>query len=284
MDRELPSMAQTKIQQLIEAEQQAQFSLSSTQKEISAIDHALGMTPDPKREVYLKREKIFQENTLSHAQTKHRSISQLNNYVRQYLERLTAGCEVVQAKIPEVKLEPDEDYLAGVERVRGEIASLIEQRRRVERADVDLSEKKQKISAWVKKQKGRGNPYVRWEDGEPVVRFEARVEGAYSPVPDHLALCAWLHPKALETRLHELLESGPQPAFSLSTEDRANALAQLAKTTLQAERSEEAMIMAAADRNQVIIRRPTADPRAVLQIIVRSAEGKIARLKRESVA
>ena len=276
----LPDETQLKMQQLIELEQQAQFAVSSTMKQISEINQALAMSPDKERLTSLQRELAFQQNSLSRHQIKNKELSALNAHLRRYLERLPADCVIVPAKNLEIKFLPEEDNLAAVDRVRGEIASILFEKLKIERADIALEEKKALVSDWIARQSDRGAPHIRFENGGPIVKFDARVENAFAPTSDLGAMLTWLHPKTMEKRLHSLLEDAPQPAFSLSSERKADALKTLAKSLLAAERREEQLIMAAADRNQQIARRPNTDPQAVLQIAIRSAEAKIARRKK----
>jgi hypothetical protein len=97
-------------------------------------------------------------------------------------------------------------------------------------------------------------------------------------------MLTWLNPKTMEARLHGLLDASPQPAFSISTEDRADALKELGKALLAAERREEQLIMTAAERDQIIARRQNADPRAVMSIIVRSGDKVVAKIKKTAAA
>ncbi|WP_038973303.1 hypothetical protein [Bradyrhizobium genomosp. III] len=75
-----------------------------------------------------------------------------------------------------------------------------------------------------------------------------------------------------EKRLHAELDRLPQPALTLSADDRVAKLLELEAELLARERQEEALIELAEEQGAAIARRLDADPRAVLGIEIARAE------------
>lgn len=271
--QKIPSNAQAKFIRLAEQEQQAQLLASAIVRQIGELDRAIGNLENSAssgdRLQALRRERAFHQNTLSTHQQRHRELGGLNTNIRNYLERLPPEVDISESKPVKLKVKDGEDYLEAVARIRADVLGLISERSRIQRADITRDEKKAKLKEWIARQQERAGLFIRWENGRPIVKFSANIEGAHTAVPDVAAMMAWLHPKAMETRLLAMLDASPEPGFTISTEDREQRLKELGRELLILERQEEAIISAAAEKQQTISRRPNADPRAVLGLTIR---------------
>jgi hypothetical protein len=90
-----------------------------------------------------------------------------------------------------------------------------------------------------------------------------------------ICILAWvLGPEALLAAFFRDLEQEPERAEALSPAERDKRLADLAASLLSLERREEALIDRAAADGQEVLRRPDADPRAVLTVAVFAKEAR----------
>jgi hypothetical protein len=82
--------------------------------------------------------------------------------------------------------------------------------------------------------------------------------------PDALALIAWLFKDKLIDGLSSEIDALADDDNALDDEARAHKIASLQEAKLEAERTEEALIEAAAAEGVTVMRRHSPDPRAVL--------------------
>jgi hypothetical protein len=130
---------------------------------------------------------------------------------------------------------------------------LVSERGRIERAEPTKAERKTQIKAWIELKALRAGPYMRWQDGKPIIAFSTYVEGARTAEPDLAAIMAWLDPVAFEKKLMKMIDAMPEPSFSINGEDKAQRLKEISREM----------------KNQIIPRRAVADPRAVLGLSVK---------------
>jgi hypothetical protein len=127
------------------------------------------------------------------------------------------------------------------------------------------------IKAHVAPLAERGRPLIATDAVHwPTARADVFAEKSLGVlVPDALAAMAWLQPELLIERLHAearamVKASGRQPGMPAA--QRASAITALEASILEAERLEEAVLVAMEAAGVAAARRPTADPRAVLGI------------------
>lgn len=265
----LPQYAQAKLLRLMEQEQQALILVHTTTQRISELQRAIGNNPRSESADDWRREVTFQQNTLTVRQTRHRALAGLNANLRLYLEKLPADVEATASKPTNIKLQEGEDYSDAVDRIRGQIAALNAEKMRVDRATMTKEERKATIAGWVERQRERARPFMNWpKDGNPIIRFDTNLIDANAPIRDVPAMLCWLMPNTMAKRLCEEIDTAPD-VNSMCKEDKAERLKDIAKETLAWSRQEEAIIALAETKDQFIVRRFDADPRAVLGLTVR---------------
>lgn len=264
----IPQTAQTKILRLAEQERQAQMLVNSTTEQISELHRAIRNNPESEKTASYRRELAFTENTLTVRQTRHRALAGLNANLRRYLERLPADVEIAQCKPTKIKLKDGEDYSDAVDRIRAQITALASEKTRVERSEMTKAERKETIKGWVERQRERAKPFMHWQDGNPIIRFDVNLVDANAPIRDTPAMLCWLMPGTMTKRLCEEIDAAPE-GLTMSKEDKAERLKEIGKETLACSREEEAIIAHAETKDSFIVRRVDADPRAVLGLVVR---------------
>jgi hypothetical protein len=98
-------------------------------------------------------------------------------------------------------------------------------------------------------------------------RGRARLAGwAVHTAVDVLALFCWLHRDALVAALEREIDELADDSAALTDEERATRESELLADLLRAERLEELLVVAAENEGREVMRRPNADPRAVLNL------------------
>jgi hypothetical protein len=116
-----------------------------------------------------------------------------------------------------------------------------------------------------------GQGRIVWPRAHHSVQVVSGLEGrtatagsGFASLPDPLALAAWLDPEAMLARLARQIEEAGDDETALDAEARAKRIAELTDEILKIERDEEALLEIASNEGVEIMRRPDADPRAVL--------------------
>ncbi|SFZ82900.1 hypothetical protein SAMN02983003_1339 [Devosia enhydra] len=161
-----------------------------------------------------------------------------------------------------VPLEPPavfagKPYGQGLSELRDLIAALTAERKRIERAPMSASEAKARIRPWVKMMADR----VRLVGA---IHHGVAIDLASAEPDPTLAYLCFLNPDAVVRRLEQEVDAQLQGRFTLGELDKARKLKELDGQLLNAERREEALIMIMAEVGTVVLRRPNADPKAVL--------------------
>ena len=268
-------MARGKLRALEDAENEAQALVSVTMRRISELSKALDLNPNSDDAPNVEHEQTRLRGKLSEQQTRHHARSSLNAQIRHWLQSLGPNANVEACKPIKVKLGDGENLASCVERLRGQIAALRNERRKVQQAGLPIADAKAAAQAYVEGVAARGRPKIVAEHEKFTVIFEALVEGAYTPTPDLAAALAWLDPKAFAQRLMDELEAAPKPALALSKKAKADKLAMIAVNLTALEYEEEAMIAESEIEGPALPRRPDASPAAILGVIV--TKGKESR-------
>lgn len=219
------------------------------------------------------------------------AISDARSARRQELQRLVSsldawlsrqgGRELVAYVGPAPKLGRGETASDAVERCRRRLRELRADLARIEAAPIPSSVAKEKARAEVMRLAAQGRPNVAAmvEAGQkiewPLARTDVSAwrEGRPDPnVPlvravDPVALAAWLDPDALLAALEREIDELADDEAALSDEARAAKRTEILADLLAVERDEEAFILQAAASGAEILRRPDADPRAVLGLV-----------------
>ncbi len=167
--------------------------------------------------------------------------------------------------------------------IKGDFHRVVEnQRRRLDELDNDwhaasnaprpLEDARAAVIAEIDRLAAKGAPHadLRIREGSPVKLVHAfGVQGEHDR---HAALAhavIWMSADTLKERALALL-GDTEPVGAMADADRDRAFDKIAAERLDAERTEEAAIAAAAAVGIIIVRRRDADPRAILEV----AEGR----------
>lgn len=158
-------------------------------------------------------------------------------------------------------------------------------------AGVPTAALKAQAAAYVEALTERGSPRII-ADHRRDFEVQFRVGETWGDVglAGHLpAILAWLQPDQFLARLNQTIDAMPTPPFAMTSKARAQKLIALEAELLQCEREEEALIESSEEIGPVILRRLTADPRAVLCLGINRGqaakqEGKVDRVKANDTA
>ena len=82
--------------------------------------------------------------------------------------------------------------------------------------------------------------------------------------PSALPLLFWLHRDAIVAKIEQQIDAVADDANSLTERERAEQIGEIDRDRLAVQREEEHWIGAAVDAGMTMLRRPYADPRALL--------------------
>ncbi len=162
-----------------------------------------------------------------------------------------------------------------VERCRQRIAELDDERRRVSSAPWHAAQAKQRARAEIEKLAARGAPDIRpllrtpdrWIGWRERPIYDMMIAGravVSEGDPAALPLLFWLHKDIIVTKLEAAIDEAADDDNALTFEERSKQLDRIAREKLSAEREEEHALEHAKLNGALVLRRPDADPRAVL--------------------
>lgn len=183
------------------------------------------------------------------------------------------------------KLARGEKPLDAVARLRGKVAELRQEATRISNAPLPAAEAKAAAKSFIEHMAFSGRP-----DVTPLLRGESKPEwpnlaslyqqavmgpgNEYMVIAagvnaDAIGLTAWLHGPAMLKALEAQIDAEAKDDRAIPTVGREARLDVLRGEMLAIEREEEAIIRAIAEEGIPVERRPDADPRAVLAVVVR---------------
>jgi hypothetical protein len=262
---QLPTLARVKLDRLLTGEQDARDAVGVVSRRLSDLGKSLATAPVSDAgsiEHELTRLRARQSDLAA----KHRNRADLNAAITRWLSSASGTLEYVRP--PKAALLKNEALPAAIVRLRERIRALASERVKVTRAGTPIADLKAQAKQFVTSAAERGKPTLVCGHGQDFrATFAANVEGANAPRPDIAAALAWLNPGAFLLALVADIEKMPQPAFTMSANDRVQKLKALEAELLQCEREEEALIDASEEgEGPIILRRLDADPRAILCI------------------
>ncbi|MFK4489571.1 hypothetical protein [Bradyrhizobium sp. USDA 336] len=261
---ELPTRAKSKLDRLVDAENEAFDLLNATQRRLSDLNRALGTAPSdvtPEIEAEIARLSARRDELGA----RHRARADLNSALRLWLNQTRSPLEDARP----VKAAPrtGETISDAVLRLRQRHAVLTQERIKVMRASIPKEDLKNAVSQYVKSLSQRGAPRISAEHGKSLeVIFSANDTWSDQGITKKLpAVLAWFDPATLEARLIAAVDAAPD-AFALSAAERQEMLAGIEAELLQGEMEEEALIALSEAAEAPIMRRINADARAVLGV------------------
>ena len=263
---ELPIKAKMKLQGLIDAEQSAQDQVLTVTRRISSLSRALATAPAS--EAASTEDEIARlRGKLSSAQLKHRYLADQIARLRHFLDTIGSAQHLEDAATKPARVEKGETLAHAATRIRARIAALKTEQQKVMTAGLPAADAKKMAAAHVAKLVEKGRPRIRFgHDGDFRLIFDAMVDGAYTAQQDFGAALAYLDPAAFLQRLCDDIDAMPKPALTLSVKARAEKLGLLEVELLTLEFEDEAIVEASEVEGPVVLRRPDADPRAVLAV------------------
>ncbi|UVO28343.1 hypothetical protein [Bradyrhizobium arachidis] len=272
----LPKGVQAKLLHLDDAAHQAQALISSTIRRVGELERLLVNNPDGPSSDAIREEITLLRRKQSNHADRYRECADVNAAIRRYLESLPANVVVEDAKRTKVKLKPGENYSTAVERVRREIAGLVSERLRVQQAGLPIEEIREKARDWITQRSRLARPYVTANHDQFTVRFDVYVENAPIPITDVAAIMAWLYPERFAKKINEIIDQMPKPVLALSAEEKSQRLREIKGSLYELEVEEESLISAAEEQGHIIARRVTADPKAILGLVLNRSKANAA--------
>src|SRR5262245_4753229 len=199
-----------------------------------------------------------------------RLVDRAERYFGDHLRRLTM---IPLHDGPPPKLRRGEDAAAALERVRRRLRELDADRHRIVSSPWHASQAKERARAEVEQWAQRGEPHV-----SPMIESPTRPIGWQRPLTDQLVggrvvtlqgdpspmLMFWLHKDEIIKRLEAEIDAIADDEHALKLEQRTAMVAEVDRDKLAVERDEEFWFCAAVAGGAMLLRRPDADPRAVL--------------------
>jgi len=194
------------------------------------------------------------------ARTDAQTLAQLKSWIERQ-----APSKILQPVAPPPLRANRMNVGAVLEKTRARIAELaaelaVRQRATLARADIEAA-----IKAHVAELAAQARPTIDTASGLRIT-WPARVTAVQT--------LAWLDPAALAAAVAREIPPSAGKGKGVSESERASAVKRLKFELLAIEREEEALVTLALANGVDAVRRPTADPRAVLQIEVTKATAK----------
>jgi hypothetical protein len=264
---QLPVKAKIKWQGLIEAETSAQDSLRAIAHRVSTLSASLATAPASEAgsiEHELSRQRAKQ----SAAQNQHYYLSNLNARVRHFLLETVGKAQLEDVRTKPAKVDKGETLTQAATRIRNRIAALKAEHQKVTSAALPIADQKKAAAMEVARLAEKGKPKLNIGHDRFSVALDVMVASSHAPVLDLAAAMAWADPSAFLARLCEIIDAQPKPALALSTKARAEKLAALDVELLTLEFEDEAIVEASEIEGPIVLRRPDADPRAMLAVVI----------------
>ncbi|GLI94302.1 hypothetical protein [Methylocystis echinoides] len=211
-------------------------------------------------------------------------LRELHANLRAYCERdliHAPSIEAASAVVSVPALKPNERWIDIIDRARQKVEKLRADAMAIEDAPIHSTEAKARAAAQIEELAARGRPNVlALLEGGRAFEWPSRYklgdisfDAAGKPVgtaghgrwePDPIALLCWSHKNAILSGVLDEIDRQADDASALTDDQRTKKRRQVAEALLQAERLEEALVLAAAKEGVAIARRSDIDPRAVL--------------------
>jgi hypothetical protein len=262
----LPNPASDKLAEFRDAEMDARDIVRSCANRINELNHAIGMNPESDNVPNYEREISRLSVKQMEQETRYREFATLNAKLTDFVRIASVSGEIEQARPVVPKTQRGESVKQAVDRIRTEIAALQKEKRKVEAASPPVADLKAAARAHVEAIAEQGKPRLTATHDE----FKFTWVGDWGPRLKFEAIFAWLFPDSLLAKLYAEIESQPKTGLALSAAEKKERLASLASQIAAAEQQEEALIMAACDQGQEIMRRAdVANLAAILGIVVK---------------
>ncbi|SRR5258707_290538 len=264
----LPAQAAAKLSRLELLADTARQSAIFAVNRSSDIRRVLGLNPDsPDAEAMQIELKELTEAKETHNK-RHRDVAALVSGIHQWMRSLQTRPHA-ELELAPVKVKPraGETIRQAIARTRDEIIANKQHQRVVSLAPLPRADIKRKAAEYVAGLAAGLATQVGVFQG--AVRVSVSLGNAIGGMrPDHiLAMMAWLDADKLVERLEAEIDATPEPALALPEAEKVKRLQELVANLDQLERLDEALVVEAhVQGNEAVIRRPDANPMAVLGV------------------
>jgi hypothetical protein len=203
---------------------------------------------------------------------RHAALLAVVDGIRRYLQALPRGITLEMVRHPTPKLLKGENNSAALSRIRNEIADLKQQRQAVASASLPKSVMKAAAKRYVEEMAARGRPRVAGDSDGFKATFGDTKTFAPQGVRAAAELLCWHDGPGVLARLEAEIDALPTPSLVLDTEERATRLAELTSDLERLERDEESLIEQAWDDGSEVLRRPEANPAAILGVRIKQRQ------------
>jgi hypothetical protein len=252
----LPDQAKARLDELTIARDSAFDQMRALQARINMCDD----TSDS-----LIRDRLTAErDKQSH---RHNSLSRLVSSCNQYLMQLRLATGTALEVHPPLNLTIKTSLPQAVESTRRQIADLQKEIARTRALPLKVSSKQEGINRYLAGLALRFQPRVAFDQhGNAKVLWN---EDMVHSKDDVLGILYFIAPASVTKAFAELmLAHEGEPEDAVSPEEREQRLAKFANTLLTLERQENSLISCAAADGFEIVRRPDANPLAVLNLVI----------------
>jgi hypothetical protein len=259
----MPNALPESARQRLSALQVARMSAEDAQR--AAVGRLNGLPRDAEQQMRAR---------LADEVTKHKfrfqQLSLLVNKVNQWIMQLRGSPVLEPAVISSVELKNNETLPAAIERVRAEIAAINERLAVVRRAPLPSQTMLEIADQFVERLGRQAKPTLVFDMKDQMsLRWRDSVVGG---VEDLVAFACWMAPDAMKNTLKAEIAQMPTAMNAMPALDRQQLVEKLEDALFSHELVEEALVARAHSDGLVdLLRRPDADPRAVLGIAVAKA-------------
>jgi hypothetical protein len=184
--------------------------------------------------------------------------------------RLPANCELEAVAPVAISLAKGETFALAIAKVRSEIFALSQQLAKVRAAPLPTADQIKLAEEYVARRGAVTGPRIG------VVRDQLQLQwhdDVIASRQDLIGTLCWLAPASVLSALKREIEAAGAPVNAMPAAERINRISELEAQLLALERREEVLISCAAVDGTEVLRRPDANPMAVLGVvIVRSAQ------------
>jgi hypothetical protein len=273
LDR-LPPQARPKLSAIMHAADEAKALAAHTVKRISELSAAIGSGAASEGEAGLMTEELARlRESLDTRQARVHATSALASSVVGFINSLPPNVALDPAKVIRPKVQDGETVRAAVERIREEIAECISDQMVTKAAPPPKADLRKQAKAHVQAlaDKARPGVHVDGRSGSLIVRWmqSEAIQGARVKADEVAGLLAAVLPAEMTRLLIAQVDALAEPRLSLTRDQKAERLAEIAARLDGLEREEEALIELASRDGVEIMRRPEASGYAILGLVLR---------------
>jgi hypothetical protein len=261
----LPPAARTKLTIIQGETVDARDAAASASRRMAELRKSLEYSQDQRlpNAGAINAEIIRLDKVRKAADTRHAELAGLAANLNDWLQSLPPHAVLESVRTPSLKLEKNISLSDLVASTRDEIHEHQSAVRTVQAAPPPVADLKQAARDYVQALAQRGRPRVTAGAEGLQVSFDDPSSFAVSR-KSSLPFLAWLHTDAMVAALEREIDALPQHPDALTPAQKTRRLSELRDRLDVLERREEGLVELAQERGIDLLRRPQADPAAVL--------------------